>query len=286
MKQKKNIQSASSADARREPLLALANGCGNRDAPDVVVNKCAPAEGSGTRGNWKETVMTQTPMQRARPLRKPGLLTTESRDEFLRFRKAFYDEIQPSGPIETHYVDWIVTLAWEVRRYLRIKAELINGALFEALKNLLKQALSEDEFEFSYQRDKAAEKLATRWFVDDTAKAKVVARLAKLGLDEASVEGEAHRLRAAEIESADRLLTSKQQSLERALRFVGKLRKNLGDRLRQRSAKQLGENAPPLVTERVEQLGEDAPPLLIESAEQLDENAFPILVESVRINGK
>jgi hypothetical protein len=189
-------------------------------APGVVVQKCAPPEGSGARGlyslHWGKT-MTQ---------KAPALLTTESRKEFLRFRKGFYDEIQPSQPTECHYVDWIVMLAWEVLRLLRIKAGLINCALLEALKNLLEQVLPE---ELSYsQREKAIEDLGARWGVDDAAKAEVAALLARFGLDEASIEAEAHRLRAAEIESVDRLLTAKQQSLEKALRFIGKLRKKLG----------------------------------------------------------
>ena len=194
--------------------------------------------------------MTQAATRKARRLREPGLLTTESQEEFLRFRQTFYDRIQPCDAIERHFVDWIVMLAWEVLRFIRIKAELINGTLLQALENLLKQALSSDEFEFSYQRDDAAEDLARRWFVDDAAKAEVATVLGRLGLDEASIEAEAHRLRAAEIESVDRLLTCKQQSLEKALRFIGKLRKTLGDRLRQSSAAQLEEDAPPALIER------------------------------------
>jgi len=194
--------------------------------------------------------MTQAATRKARRLREPGLLTTESQEEFLRFRQTFYDRIQPCDAIERHFVDWIVMLAWEVLRFIRIKAELINGTLLQALENLLKQALSSDEFEFSYQRDDAAEDLARRWFVDDAAKAEVATVLGRFGLDEASIEAEAHRLRAAEIESVDRLLTCKQQSLEKALRFIGKLRKTLGDRLRQSSAAQLEEDAPPALIER------------------------------------
>ena len=195
--------------------------------------------------------MTQAATRKARRLREPGLLTTESQEEFLRFRQTFYDRIQPCDAIERHFVDWIVMLAWEVLRFIRIKAELINGTLLQALENLLKQALSSDEFEFSYQRDDAAEDLARRWFVDDAAKAEVATVLGRLGLDEASIEAEAYRLRATEIESVDRLLTAKQQSLEKALRFIGKLRKTLGDRLRQSSAAQLEEDAPPALIERV-----------------------------------
>ena len=119
------------------------------------------------------------------------------------------------------------------------------------LPKLLEQSLDSEEFEFPHQRDHAAEDLARRWFVEDAVKAEVAALLAGLGLDEASVEGEAHRLRATEIESADRLLTSKQQSLEKALRFIGKLRKNLGTRLRQSSAEHLEENPPPTLISRI-----------------------------------
>ena len=182
--------------------------------------------------------------------KEPALLTTESRKEFLSFRKGFYDEIQPSHPTECHYVDWIVMLAWEVLRLLRAKAGLINCALLQALKNLLEQVLSSQGLSYS-EREKVIKDLGARWFVDDAAKAEVAALLAKLGLDETSIEAEAYRLRAAEIESVDRLLTCKQQSLEGALRFIGKLRKKLGDRLRQCSAERLEENAAPIVVERV-----------------------------------
>ncbi|MGC1561238.1 MAG: hypothetical protein WA820_15505 [Bradyrhizobium sp.] len=64
------------------------------------------------------------------------MLTTESWKAFLRLRKAYYDQIQPSNAIERHFVDWIAMLAWEVLRFLRIKAELLNCALLEALKIL------------------------------------------------------------------------------------------------------------------------------------------------------
>ena len=83
-----------------------------------------------------------------------------------------------------------------------------------------------------------------------TTRREVGALLAQLGLDQSAIEAEAYRLRVAEIESVDRLLTSKQRSLEDALRFIGKLRKNLGDRLRQSSAERLEENAPPIVVAR------------------------------------
>jgi hypothetical protein len=126
-----------------------------------------------------EKPMTQASTRTARRSREPGLLTTESRKEFLGFRKAIYDEIQPCNAIERRFVDWIVMLAWEVLRFLRIKAALINDALLEALENLLKQALPSDGFDFPYQRDNAAADLAARWFVDDEARGRRPARAAR-----------------------------------------------------------------------------------------------------------
>jgi hypothetical protein len=187
----------------------------------------------------------------ARRLREPGLLATESRQHFLRLKKEFHDEIEPSCTTESLYVDWVANLTWEIQRLHRIKAELINSAMFDALTNLLEQVLPADEFEFPYQRDRAAEELARRWFTDDQAKADVAALLARLGMDEVALEAEAYRLRAKETEGLDLMITAKAKSREDALRIIGKLRKNLGDRLRQSSAGQFEENSPPMMDARV-----------------------------------
>jgi hypothetical protein len=158
--------------------------------------------------------MTAKASQNTRRLREPGLLATECREDFVRLRKEFRDEIEPSGTTERLYVDWVASLTWEVLRLHRIKAELINGALFDALTNLLEQVLPADEFESSYQRDKAAEHLARQWFVDDKAKTEVAELLEGLGLHEGAVEAEAYRLRAKEIEGLDLMITAKAKDRE------------------------------------------------------------------------
>ena len=192
--------------------------------------------------------MTQTASQSVRRLREPGLLANESRQQFLDLRKEFHDEIEPCCATERFYVDWVAILTWEILRLHRIKAELINGAMFAALTNLLEQVLPAGEL-FSLKRDTRAEDLARRWFTDDKAMKEVAALPARLGLDEGAVEGEAYRLRAKEIEGLDQMITSKAKGREDALRFIGKLRKNLGDRLRQSSAEKLEENPPPMLVE-------------------------------------
>jgi len=132
--------------------------------------------------------MTQTASQSVRRLREPGLLANESRQQFLDLRKEFHDEIEPCCATERFYVDWVAILTWEILRLHRIKAELINGAMFAALTNLLEQVLPAGEL-FSLKRDTRAEDLARRWFTDDKAMKEVAALLARLGLDEGAVEG-------------------------------------------------------------------------------------------------
>jgi hypothetical protein len=189
--------------------------------------------------------------QSARRLREPGLLATECREDFVRLRKEFRDEIESSCTTERTYVNWVAILTWEILRFHRIKAELINGALLEALTNLLEQALPAGDFESSYRRDEAAEDLARRWFTDDKAKADVAVLLEQLGLDEVALEAEAYRLRAKEIEGLDLMITAKAKGREEAIRFIGKLRKNLGERLRASSAEKIEENEPPVLVATV-----------------------------------
>jgi hypothetical protein len=189
-------------------------------------------------------------MTKLKASRAPCLLTTESRDEFAQLRKAVHEDMQPSGPIEEYYVDVAVALIWEISRLRRIKCEILNSAFFEALQKLLQQVMT--GFQYDHQRKHAAEDLARRWFADQDVKVEVARLLGQHGLDETTVEAEAFRLRAESIHGVDLLLSAKEIALERALRFLGKLRKNLGDRLRRRSEEILETQPDPDVLTSVE----------------------------------
>jgi hypothetical protein len=226
-------------------------------------------------GNFeKELAMTQTATRKARRSRAPCVLTTESQYEFARFRKAVFEDLQPSGPLEQYYVDAAVALMWEISRLRRIKVEILNSAFFEALQKLLQQVM--EGFQYDYQRDHAAEDLARRWFADQDVKAEVAELLDQHGLDETTVEAEAFRLRAESMHGVDLLLSAKEIALERALRFLGKLRKNLGERLRQRSKEILQSEPDP--GDRLPQTSQEIPetepdpdvPMLVESSKRTD----------------
>ena len=65
-------------------------------------------------------------------LPKLPLLITESADEFDALRDAFEREIKPRGIIEQMYVHDICSIVWEILRYRRGKAAIINAAFRDA----------------------------------------------------------------------------------------------------------------------------------------------------------
>jgi hypothetical protein len=206
--------------------------------------------------------MSQSVPQKPKPLRSPGcLLITESPDEFEMRRKELCEEVQPKGVIERNYVDDIAYLTWDILRFRRWKADIINTALVDALAGLLTHLQPRpDEGEFlelvqmeqllAHQRK--AKALAHAWFDDEKAQTKVANLLQKYGLDVTALEAEAFRLRAEDLERCERLQAAAEIRRDKALRFVSKLRKKFGERLRKSSDRILQDEGAPLVpaTER------------------------------------
>ena len=54
------------------------------------------------------------------------LVPGEDSAEFEELRAAYYEQFQPSGPVETALLDTIVRCDWNQRRYARIEAEVIR----------------------------------------------------------------------------------------------------------------------------------------------------------------
>ena len=163
----------------------------------------------------------------------PHLLITESADEFALLRDGLYEEIQPKGIIEQTYVDDLAVIIWETLRVRRYRTIIINSAYREALQGILETLLFRDDFEDAFEHEKAAEKLAYGWFEDKKARAQVSKILRAFGLDEGSIEAEAFRRRAEDLDRMDRMLTVLEVRRERILRFIGEYRHSLSAQLRQ-----------------------------------------------------
>jgi hypothetical protein len=60
------------------------------------------------------------------------ILITESKRDFASLHKSLNEEIRPNSVIERELVEDYVALTWDIRRYRRVRSEIINGALPEA----------------------------------------------------------------------------------------------------------------------------------------------------------
>jgi hypothetical protein len=179
------------------------------------------------------------------------VLLTESADEFNAFYDALKDELKSRGVVDHLLITDIAELAWEVRRYRRSKASLINSAILPALRNLLKPIIprqlavaqepvpkrsrgselnvpTQADLEAEWASEREADRLAHRWFVDLNAKQQIFEMLAENKLDEHAIETEAMRIVAPDLEKYDRILASLESRFNKALRLFADYRSGFG----------------------------------------------------------
>jgi hypothetical protein len=158
--------------------------------------------------------------------RRTGLLTTESSKDFARQHQGLVDQIRPAGAVETEYVRDTVYAAWEIERYRRIGAAILSSRMVEAIENLLKELLPQQDVEAHMDLKHAAEDYARRYFSDSEARAVVSNLLRNFQLDEAAIEAEAFRLCAAELEVLDRMIALRTGRRARNFFVMGELRQS------------------------------------------------------------
>jgi hypothetical protein len=164
---------------------------------------------------------------------KPSpVLLTESADEFSRHHDTLKDQLKPRGSLEEFFVEEIVALIWEIRRYRRNKTAVINSAFREALQKLLEQVCREPgQSVFDIEKD--VKELSHQWFGgDQSAKQLVSEKLGYFGLDEHAIEAEAMTIVARDLEKFDQLLARLEWRLDKAMRSLAELRGELGRHLR------------------------------------------------------
>jgi hypothetical protein len=156
---------------------------------------------------------------------KPPLLITESAEDFASLSAALAQEIKPRGIVERMYVAEIAALVWEILRFRRCKAAIVNAAFKGALEDLLSRLIGTPDWG-------ALRELVEDWFSKSEAKKEVSELLAQYHLDESAIEAEAIRSRSEELEVLDRMLTSLESRRNKALRCIA----DYQDRLKVREA--------------------------------------------------
>jgi hypothetical protein len=157
-----------------------------------------------------------------------------SPDELAKVREFVFKDMNPIGAIEEIYAEDVVENTFEIRVIRRLKIATATSARLEALRELLEQLLSREDFDgdlLACQR--AAEDLARKWFSNRKSRAFVAKLLRKYGLDESAIDAVAMRLCGEELERLDRRLTLAEFRRDKALRFIYEYRQSLGRNIRQ-----------------------------------------------------
>jgi hypothetical protein len=179
--------------------------------------------------------------------RPRGLLITESAPDFARLHNELKDQIGPTGAIEEHLIEDLAFILWEIQRLRRLRAELLNTALRDAVRNLMQEVLPRDDFEIALDFGQAAGNLARRWPADRQARAEVSEHLRRFQLDETTIESEALKICAEDYERIERMLVLNTSRRDKLLYVMAEGRGGLFKRLQRASDAVLETDTPQLV---------------------------------------
>ena len=146
---------------------------------------------------------------RFKTLPNTPILKSESPEERRSLQEGLEVDLDPNGMMEVILVDDLADLEWEIRRFRRCKATILNMNLPDALLGLVRHLKSPfTKKPYDRQEAEELENLCRRWFTDEDEEAReeVAALLREHKLDESAVEAEAYRRCSAELEVVDRLI--------------------------------------------------------------------------------
>lgn len=181
---------------------------------------------------------------------RPALLRTESGEDFEKLFDELKRDVQPATFVELMYVSDIANRTWDIIRYRRDKAGIINNAFHKALANILRRILlppGPADNPYPQQVHLKAQQLAWDWSFSQESKDRVSALLEEAELDLWAVEAEALRLSLDDIERVDRLLTAAEARRDTALRSIAWCRESFVKKLQQSSDRLLDEDGVPSI---------------------------------------
>ena len=150
-------------------------------------------------------------IKRVRPTNHPTafspspVLKGESAEAFEGLHDALNEELKPRGILEALLVADMAEKAWEIRRYRRVKTNLINSARRPGVKKLLESVVEYSSEQVYSRWQNEIYRLTEQWFSDESDKNEVLEIFERFGLDESAVEAAAMRIAAPDLEKLDRL---------------------------------------------------------------------------------
>jgi hypothetical protein len=164
----------------------------------------------------------------SRPRTRSPLLPTESVDEYERDRSRIENAIEPGDAIEQIYFEDFVHERLQMQRLQRWTSATLKTVLVEAVYAVLRDLNELETLD--------VELVVGQWPEDPVARATVLARLAKHGLDESAIEAEAFRRCLPDLSAIDQLLTSHASRRDKSLQFIA-VHREIKARQRQLAAK-------------------------------------------------
>ena len=165
--------------------------------------------------------------------RKPTLLSSESESEFASLRAEIENEIKPKGAIEQIFVDDITAITWEILRVRRNKTGIIRNTFPAALQSILKLLLHREDYLHNVAIEDPIIEASLNYFCDRKTEKMILGVLRRFGLDHFSIEAEAFRLAASELEKFDKMLSNSERRRYKAIKFIAQYRQSLAIQIRQ-----------------------------------------------------
>lgn len=163
------------------------------------------------------------------PFGPPALLNGEDEKAYSELLLQLSSAVQPVDTIEEIWVGEIVALTWEVLRWRRLKAALLDAQAPDGLKQILGRLMDEQD---------DADWLAERWARGHaSAVKKVDSLLAKAGLTIDAVQAETLVLQFDAVERIDRLEATAEHRRNAILREIERHRAGFASSLRRAAAK-------------------------------------------------
>jgi hypothetical protein len=151
------------------------------------------------------------------------VLSTESKEQYESLLEGIRNKIKPQDPIEDMYCDEIVRLHWEILRWWRARDAALNGAMQNALYDILVEQLSEIE-----GGEETIDYLGG-WLTSEEIRSEVLDILKKRGMGQADIEAVAFRLCATDIMHLEQILASATSRRDRALHMLAAYRESFSE---------------------------------------------------------
>jgi hypothetical protein len=167
----------------------------------------------------------------------PPLVPGEDAAAYDRLLASVIDTVKPQDVMEVIWVREYTDETWDILRYRRASARLIEAGKAQALADTLRWAMINDtEFQYFPQ---LADELASKWSQGDPAAIeKIKTLLAPSALTEDALNAQAVSRKLDDIERLDRMVLTKEVRRDKALREIDLHRVSFSVQTR-RIAKQL-----------------------------------------------